>query len=605
MITWYRIVCFVWGERRSSTLSPFSFLIDIQKTKQLKSANLCGLIGLSFRLFAVEKVHIIKFSSQTSTSPSPKMPPSDKKRKAEAALLEQETAAALANPPALPPAPTSSTSPALPASQAAAPSSSKARPKRARKSEKKEETENTSRFHCDFCGRDLSSAIRARCAVCPDYDSCLDCFSVGAALKPHQPEHSYRLIEVVHTPIFQIGWSADEEDKLLEGLELYGVGNWEQVAKLVGSKNPFETEQHFMKVFLQSSNAPLPDPTRMVPPEKSSFPDKNDEVDPKLLRVMHMHQQEDAAGWMEKRQDFVYEWDNEAEELIGDMEVTDDDTKSEKDLKANVLKIYADKLNERARRKEFVLDRGLTSFKAYQAVEKKRPKDERDLRDKLKVFMRFISHADMEKFIIGILEERQLRSKIELYQDGRAVGARTIEECNRLTANAKTKGKAAATAADITPPIGASSAQRRQRRSNGEGSAADSVGSSAHNGNGVAVSSTGSDSKEKKAANFNDMDPQLMPGAELLSRTELSLCATLKISPHQYMIIKDVMVRESARNGCLRKKDAKAIVRLDSTKVFKIYDYLLACGWIKSCNSAANASRNATSNVVAPNGTKV
>lgn len=431
----------------------------------------------------------------------------------------------------------------------------------------------------------------------------MDCFSVGAALSPHKPEHSYRLIEVVHTPIFQIGWSADEEDKLLEGLELYGVGNWEQVAKLVGSKSPFETEQHFTKVFLQSANAPLPDPGKMVPVEKPGAADKGDDVDPKMLRVMHMHQQEDAAGWMEKRQDFVYEWDNEAEDIIGDMEVADDDSKSDKDLKAQVLKIYAEKLNERSRRKEFVLERGLTNFKAYQAAEKKRPKEERELREKLRVFMCYVPQPDMDKFISGILEERQLRAKIELYQEGRALGARTIEDCNRLTANAKSKGKSS-----VTPELpavmgGSGSVQRRQRRANGEGSIADSVGSGAHNGNGVVPSSTG-DSKDKKSVANGDMDAEVMPGAELLSRTEVSLCGTLKISAHQYMIIKDVMVRESSRNGCLRKKDAKAIVRLDPTKVFKIYDYLLACGWIKSCNSAANASRNATT-VQQPNGTKV
>lgn len=528
----------------------------------------------------------------------------NKKRKLEPVLLELETAAALANPPALPPPsnpPALSATPPLPPPVPPPSNSgtSKARPKRARtKNEKKEEVENTSRFHCDFCGRDLSFAIRARCAVCPDYDSCLDCFSVGAALAPHRPEHSYRLIEVVHTPIFQLGWSADEEDKLLEGLELYGVGNWEQVAKLIGSKNPTDTELHYMKVFLQSAIAPLPDPTKTIPHEKS-LSDKADDVDPKSLRVMHMHQQEDAAGWMEKRQDFVYEWDNEAEDVIGDMEVADDDSKADKDLKAQVLEIYAAKLTERAKRKEFVLERGLTNFKAYQAVEKKRSKEDKELRDNLRVFTRFVPQADMDKFIQGILEERQLRAKIDLYCEGRAHGATTLEECNRI--NAKHKNKNTSNGPETSAPAtGGSSSTHRRRRLNGEGSVADSIGSNANGTSSHVPSSSCVDSKDRKGTILGDVEYELMPGAELLSRTEISLCNALKITPHQYMIIKDVMVRESARTGCLRKKDAKAIVRLDSVKVFKIYDYLLACGWIKSCNnSTTNAPRNATPSVAA------
>ena len=528
--------------------------------------------------------------------------PVDHKRKREDVLHPQEppeNASAVTNLPALPPPP----NPPPPQPTA----NSKARPKRARaKAEKKDDNENTSRFHCDFCGRDLSLAIRARCAVCPDYDSCLDCFSVGAALKPHKPEHAYRLIEVVHTPIFQIGWTAEEEEKLLEGLELYGIGNWEQVAKLIGSKSPLETEQHYMKVFLQSNAAPLPDPSRMVPAEKAPPSEKYDDVDPKALRVMHMHQQEDAAGWMEKRQDFVYEWDNEAEEMIGDMELNDDDSKPERDLKAQVLEIYSRKLDEREKRKRFVLDRGLTNFKACQIAEKKRPKDEKELRDKLRVFMRFVPHADMERFIKGIMDERRIRTRIEMIREGRAQGAKTIEDCQRIYANQqKAKNRAAASQKEQSTLSGSQGgSQRRQRRSAGELSPSESNSlTNGHLDNVTAVA----DSHDRKPTQL-ETDTEKMAGAELLSRTEITLCGALKITPHQYMIIKEWMVRESARNGYVRKKDAKQTVRLDPTKVMKIYDYMLACGWIRSGTNATGGARNAVTNPAnpapTPNGTK-
>lgn len=480
-------------------------------------------------------------------------------------------------------------------------STQKSRPKRARtKQEKKIEQENTSRFHCDFCARDLSFAVRARCAVCPDYDSCLDCFSVGAALVPHKPEHAYRLIQVILTPIFQIGWFADEEEKMLEGLELYGVGNWEQVAKLITTKSPLETEQHFMKVFLQSSTAPLADPAVMVPAEKIPVSEKYDDVDPKRLRVMHMHQQEDAAGWMEKRKDFVYEWDNEAEDIIGDMEVNDDDTKPERDLKAQVLEIYAKKLDQREIRKRFVHERGLTNFKEYQIAEKKRPKDEKELRDKLRVFARFMSPVDLEKLVKGILDERQLRARIDILRDGRALGARTIEECQRIAANqAKSKNRKSEPQTEPSNLSGSqTTSQRRHRRTNGEHSTSDPASMS----NGTsAPGTTVADSKDKKSSTVGDVDLEKMPGAELMSKTEIGLCEALKITPHQFLIVKEVLVRENARTGCLKKKDAKQMVRLDSAKVLKIYDYLHACGWIRT---GANTNGGAARNALTSNGSK-
>jgi hypothetical protein len=31
-------------------------------------------------------------------------------------------------------------------------------------------------YHCDYCHKDLSSTLRIKCAVCKDFDLCLECF---------------------------------------------------------------------------------------------------------------------------------------------------------------------------------------------------------------------------------------------------------------------------------------------------------------------------------------------------------------------------------------------------------------------------------------------
>ncbi len=35
---------------------------------------------------------------------------------------------------------------------------------------------NEGLYHCDYCHKDLSSTLRIKCAVCKDFDLCLECF---------------------------------------------------------------------------------------------------------------------------------------------------------------------------------------------------------------------------------------------------------------------------------------------------------------------------------------------------------------------------------------------------------------------------------------------
>lgn len=124
---------------------------------------------------------------------------------------------------------------------------------------------------------------------------------------------------------------------------------------------------------------------------------------------MHLHQNELIAGWMPKRADFVYEWDNEAEDVIAQMEITDEDSKYEKEIKKRVLEVYNSKLDERQRRKEFVTSRGLLDVKSNEQQDKKRSREEKELRDKMKVFARFQLEMDHQAFLKGMLDERSVR----------------------------------------------------------------------------------------------------------------------------------------------------------------------------------------------------
>lgn len=58
---------------------------------------------------------------------------------------------------------------------------------------------------------------------------------------------------------------------------------------------------------------------------------------PKTLRVLHKYHLEDAAGSMPHRQDFVYERDSEAEDILGDMEISEENSAKDGELKLQVL----------------------------------------------------------------------------------------------------------------------------------------------------------------------------------------------------------------------------------------------------------------------------
>ena len=49
-------------------------------------------------------------------------------------------------------------------------------------------------YHCNYCNKDITGKIRIKCAICPGFDLCIECFSVGAEVTPHKSNHPYRVM---------------------------------------------------------------------------------------------------------------------------------------------------------------------------------------------------------------------------------------------------------------------------------------------------------------------------------------------------------------------------------------------------------------------------
>ena len=155
-------------------------------------------------------------------------------------------------------------------------------------------------------------------------------------------------------------------------------------------------------------------------------------LDKAALRERHaMLPGADLPGYMPLREDFDIEHENDAENLLADMEFAPNDHPADRELKLQVIKIYNAKLAERDARKRFVIDRGLVDVKKQQQLEKRRSKEEKEIVSRLKIFQRFHSQADHDALVDGVIKANKLRKQIELFQHYRKMGIRTLEQARQ------------------------------------------------------------------------------------------------------------------------------------------------------------------------------
>lgn len=123
-------------------------------------------------------------------------------------------------------------------------------------------------YHWDYCSKDISNMIRIKCAECNDFDLCVECYSVGVEIKSHKNDHDYYVKDPLNFPIFTEEWSASEELLLLEGIELFGMGNWDDIVDYVATKTAPQCSEHYFSTYIDIPTNPLPDMTKQFTEEE-------------------------------------------------------------------------------------------------------------------------------------------------------------------------------------------------------------------------------------------------------------------------------------------------------------------------------------------------
>ena len=295
----------------------------------------------------------------------------------------------------------------------------------------------------------------------------------------------------------------------------------------------------------------------------------------------------DLPGYMPLREDFDVEYENDAENLLADMEFSPQDHPGDRDLKLQVIKIYNSKLSERDARKRFVIDRGLVDVKKQQQLEKRRSKEEKEIVSRLKVFSRFHSQADHEALVEGVIKANKLRKQIELFQHYRQMGIRTLEQARQYEIERKKREheEKTAKARESTPYLFETGRSEMNKNSDGSSSSSSRGGrgrGAASEGNGYSVDSTNKKSiLDYPAVDDNGIPLLTMstisdaPGAELLVTKELELCTKVPLLPMHYIAAKDAILRELHQAGELTIQGVRRRIKLDDKKTEILHDFFV------------------------------
>ena len=121
------------------------------------------------------------------------------------------------------------------------------------------------RYQCNYCTDELNG-LRVSCATCEDFDLCPECFASGAEIGGHKNSHKYYFSNngdfsiFPKSPILTVEdkgrrraslqvdiekdsnsktmgeWNVREDTRLLDAVEMFGFGNWKDIAKQVEVK---------------------------------------------------------------------------------------------------------------------------------------------------------------------------------------------------------------------------------------------------------------------------------------------------------------------------------------------------------------------------------
>lgn len=432
------------------------------------------------------------------------------------------------------------------------------------------------KYHCNYCQDDIGG-VRVKCEECQDFDLCVQCFSCGAEIGNHKNNHEYQIIDCCNIPIFKPpnNWKAKEELVLLESVEQYGFGNWEDVSKNLNHRETEEAKEHYNNMYIIGN---IGRSTWSVSPELQVIDHTGVDGGPlspslttPLPAIELTNQEQQGLGYMPLRDDFEKEYDNEAETLTCNLTINTEDEEIDIALKLAHVDMYSRRLRERLRRKKIAREHSLVNQFLANANKPKVPlpkkkmskEENKDFQEKMQVFAQFHTALEHEQFFNNLQKEKELKSKIKELVRYRRNGLAKFEDCTAFdTARIRREKR--------------KENKKKVNNSNTSAHRRPGIVSSKKDEKGDAQEDLDDDRKEDQ----KEVDISTLPGYELLSEKEKKLCYSISLKPAYYISFKTVLLKDHL----LRKQGNSVKPRypagLDKAHRRKIINLLVNSGWI-------------------------
>ncbi|XP_072929904.1 transcriptional adapter 2B isoform X2 [Epargyreus clarus] len=436
------------------------------------------------------------------------------------------------------------------------------------------------KYNCTYCQEEING-VRVRCAECVDFDICLQCFSLGAEIGQHKNDHSYQFMDSGAFGIFlgRTSWSANEEVRLLDAIEQFGFGNWEDIAKHIETRTSDEAKDEYITRYLDGSigRATWGNVESTSRPSLHCADRDDGPLGPSAVsRLLPLAVTPDEAaqlGYMSNRDDFEREHDHEAEHLISTLSLNVDDDELDVALKLSQVDIYTRRLRERTRRKRLVRDYQLVSVFFNNQRNKQRTlgklaKEKKEFTERLRWTAQFYGRAEQAGVIAGLWRERELRVRLAELHRYRLAGVTRLEECAHYEQHAAHRKHPNAQPHHLDGSSGClDSNQTRDLMLNNTQLLRKKEGESGSSSTSPRCTRDGSTacgcSRKSSCSNSNGVCSK-----QLLTSNEIQLCTALSLAPAQYVTMKGVLLRRPPAPDC----DLDLAIR----------HYLHAAGWVRN-----------------------
>lgn len=455
-------------------------------------------------------------------------------------------------------------------------------------------------------------------------------------------------------PIFTEDWGADEELMLINGIKNNGIGNWKKIAEYIGTRTKEEVAKHYDQVYVQSPDWPRPRMDLHFNVDPDEFQER------KRRRITAMNEKQppapgpaptscpgvhEIANYLPGRLEFDTELDNDAENLVKDLEfgvvlqyggdlIPEDENdpdvrarqKWEEDKRLGILPhdgsvppanggINGHHVNgilkkEVSKSEDVLMANGTGDDEAEEPVQPLPYETQESLNFKLTLlemyFQRVEKRLESKAFMFdrGLLEYKKMQAnekkrpkeereflhrlrpfaRLQTAADYEAFSTDMLYEAllrKRIQELQQYRRLGLCTAADIEK-YDADLTKRTQTK---------------------ASHSYSSDRRHLDDKKSREPTPRLpvasgsgppgrkppaplnlanSPCLHLLTTAEQALCSQLRIQPKAYLVVKEILVREYARRGGkLRRREARDLVKIDVNKTSRVWDFLVQAGYLK------------------------